>query len=215
MCSPGLSLATQAFGTGMSTVGAIASGNMQQSTLRSQARIAEINATLADSAARAELFASEREQNQIYLRGSQLKAAQRSAYAGRGIDIGVGTPVDVANSTDYITQVDANTARANGIQAAWGRRIEAGNYRAQARSARAEASSISPLLSGATTLLSGASQVAQSWYSFSRVGAFGQPAPAAGPAPLYEAGMRSPENIYGETDRWGFPTFGGIAVRVP
>ena len=173
MCNATASLAGQAFGVGAGTVGAFAGAKAQQASLRSQARIAEINATLADAAARGELMASERQQSSIKLRGAQVKASQRAATAANGIDIGVGTPVDIATSTDYFTEVDANTARANGIQAAWGRRIQAGNFRREATSARATAKGISPLLAGATTLISGASQVAQSWYSLSKVGAIG------------------------------------------
>lgn len=176
MCLPGLgavSMGAQAFGVGMSTVGAFSAASAQQSSLRSQARIAEINASIFDASARQELMASQKQQEAIKLRGSQTKASQISAYAGNGIDVGVGTPVNVATSNDLITEVDANTARANGILAAWGQRIQATGLRNQARSARASAASISPLLAGVTTLISGAGQVAQSWYGLNKVGAFG------------------------------------------
>lgn len=186
MCLPGLgaaSVAGQAFGVGMSTVGAFGAASAQQDTLRSQARIAEINASIFDASARQELMASQKQQEAIKLRGSQTKASQISAYAGNGIDIGVGTPVNVATSNDLITEVDANTARANGILAAWGQRIQATGMRNQARSLRATAAGISPLLAGATTLLTGAGQVAQSWYGLNKVGAFGaKPAPAGVPS---------------------------------
>lgn len=175
MCTAGLGMVGQAFGVGASTVGAFASAKAQQSQLRSSARIAEINASIADAAARQELFASERQQESIELRGAQQKASQISAYAGGGIDVGVGTPVRVATSTDLITEVDANTAKANGILAAWGQRIQATGYRNQARSARASASGISPGLSAFSTLLSGAGQVASSWYSLNQSGAFAGP----------------------------------------
>lgn len=228
MCTPQLSMATQAFGVGMSTVGAFTSAAAQQSSLRSQARIAEINAQLADAGARAELFASERAQNAIKLRGAQTKAAQTAGYAAHGIDVGSQTAVNVATSTDYITEVDANTARANGIQAAWGRRIEASNYRANARSLRASASGISPLMSAATTLISGAGQVAQSWYSLNKTGAFapksqtGSVSADSGGAGFAEPTAGTPgsfglrgESLFGSRyDAFGFPvTNDGIAVR--
>lgn len=206
MCNATASLAGQAFGVGASTVGAFAGAKAQQASLRSQARIAEINATLADAAARGELMASERQQSQIKLRGAQVKASQRAATAANGIDIGVGTPVNIATSTDYITEIDANTAAANGIQAAWGRRIQAGNYRREATSARATAAGISPLMAGATTLITGASQVAQSWYSLNKVGAFGnQPAGGrqGGTPPVW--GQPGHEDQRAPTDKWGFP----------
>lgn len=189
----------------MNTVGAYAGARAQQTSLRSQARIAEINATLSDAAARGELMASERQQNSIKLKGAQVKAAQKSTFAGNGIDVGVGTPVDIATSTDYVTEVDANTARANGIQAAWGRRIQAGNYRREANSARATAKGISPGMAAATTLITGATQVASSWYGLSKTGAVGG---GGGAAP------RQP----GLTDAWAKDAFGyvnndGIRIR--
>lgn len=212
MCNATASLAGQAFGVGAGTVGALAGAKAQQASLRSQARIAEINATLADAAARGELMASERQQSSIKLRGAQTRASQVSAYAGRGIDVGVGSPVDVATSTDYFTEVDANTARANGIQAAWGRRMQAGNYRREATSSRATAAGISPGAAAATTLITGASQVAQSWYSLNKVGAIG--GQQGGTPPVW--GQPGHEDRL--TDRWAKDAFGyvnndGIRIR--
>lgn len=212
MCNATASLAGQAFGVGSSTVGAFAGAKAQQASLRSQARIAEINATLADAAARGELMASERQQNQIKLKGAQLKASQRAATAANGIDIGVGTPVDIATSTDYVTEVDSNTAAANGIQAAWGRRIQAGNYRREATSARASAAGISPGMAAATTLITGASQVAQSWYSLNKVGAFGGQGGGAQQSTWGQPGHESRL-----TDTWANGAFGynsdGMRIR--
>lgn len=181
MCSAGAaSLGAQAAGVGMSTVGAFMGAKAQQASLRSQARIAEINASIADAAARSTLMASERQEQSIRLRGAQTKASQRAATAANGIDIGVGTPVDIATSTDYITEVDANTAKANGIAAAWGQRIQANNLRREATASRASASGISPLLATATTLVTGAGQVASSWRNLKNVGAIGNTTSAGG-----------------------------------
>lgn len=173
MCSAGLaSLGGQAAGVGASTVGAFMGAEAQRASLRSQASIAEINASISDAAARSALAASEREQQQIMLRGDQVKSAQTAAYAANGIDIASKSAVNVASSTDYITQVDANTARANGIAAAWGQRIQADNFRGQATMERAQARGISPFLSGASTLITGAGQVASSWYKMKSTGMF-------------------------------------------
>jgi hypothetical protein len=166
-------MGAQAAGVGASTVGAYMGASAQKANLQSQARIAEINATLADQSARQELAASSRKQSEIKLRGAQVKAAQRAGYAGAGIDIAVGTPVSVATSTDFITETDANTAATNGLMSAWGRRMEASNARSAADARRAQARSISPLLTGASSLITGAGQVAQSWYGLNKVGTFG------------------------------------------
>lgn len=221
MCNAGTaSLGAQAFGVGMQTVGAFASAKAQQASLRSQARIAEINATLADAAARAELMASERQQNQIKLRGSQVKASQKAAYAANGVDVGVGTPVNVATSTDFITEVDANTAAANGIQAAWGRRIEAGNLRNEALMARATADGISPGIAAFTSLATGAGQVAQSWYSLNKAGALSNTPSTGGTG---KTGGGSPPPVWGQPGHEGSPSGtyigtigpGGMTSRFP
>jgi len=197
-------LAGQSFGVGMNTVGAYAGAKAQQAALRSQARVAEINATIADAAARNELSASNRQQSQIRLKGAQVKAAQTSAFAGNGIDVGVGTPVQLATSTDYITEVDANTARANGIAAAWGQRINAGNMRRSATSARAEAAGISPGMAAATTLITGATQVATSWYGLNKTGALSNTKGGGGGAkPTW--GQPGHEGL---TDVWAHSAFG-------
>lgn len=172
MCDP--VLGAQAAGAAINTVGSYFSAASQKSALKSQARIAEINAKLADAAARAELLASEQQQEAIKLRGSQVEASQRAGYAGSGIDVSVGTPIDVAVSTKLVTEVDANRAAAAGIQAAWGRRIEAGNLRRGATSMRATAKGISPGFAALSTLLGSAGPVAKSWYELDKVGAIGR-----------------------------------------
>lgn len=169
-------MGAQAFGVGMSTVGAVFGALMQKDMLRSQARLSEINARIADSDARNITRAGTIEESRVKLAGSQAKASQRAQITSSGIDIaGSNTALARLTGTDLITEVDAQTVRSNALRAAWGQRFEAGNYRAKANSARASASSISPLLVGATSLISGATEVASSWYSLSKEGAFGKP----------------------------------------
>lgn len=157
----------------MSTVGAYSSAALQKAALRSQARLDEINAKMSDAAARAELVRSEREQQAIRLRGANVKGSQRAAIAAGGIDMASSPTVDaVLGTTDYFTEADAIQAEANGIRAAWGQRINAGNLRRSAAGKRATASAISPLLAGVTSAIGSAGQLASSWYSMDKVGAF-------------------------------------------
>lgn len=176
MCNPAMaSLGTQAAGVGMSTVGAFYSAKAEKSALRSQARMLEINAKIADENARGEVEKGNFNQSQIKLAGSQMKSAQIARLAASGIDI-AGSPSAQAAlaSTDLITEVDSNRARANAVRSAWGQRIEAGNMRRGATSANASASSISPAMAGFSTLLSGAGKVASSWYALDKQGGFSQ-----------------------------------------
>lgn len=172
MCNPGAaSLGAQAFGVGMSTVGAIFGASMQKSALKSQARIDEINARIMDGNARAEIQRGTFLESVAKMKGSQLKSSQTARFAHNGVDI-AGSPSAqaVITGTDVVTEVDANNIRANALQAAWGQRFKAGDFRRRAASARASAAGISPFLAGATSLIEGAGQVASSWYSLSKAG---------------------------------------------
>lgn len=168
------SLAAQSFGVGMSSVGAIFGALMQKDMLRSQARLAEINARISESNARNITRAGTIEESRVKLAGSQAKATQRAQITSSGVDIaGSNTALARLTGTDLITEVDAQTVRANALRAAWGQRFEAGDARRRAAAMRASASSISPGLVGATSLLEGATSVASSWYALNKEGAFG------------------------------------------
>lgn len=174
MCNPALGvMGTQALGVGMSTVGAFFQARQEKRSLQHQAKLAEINASISDAAARNALFAGGVEESRVKLAGSQAKAQQRAQITSSGIDIaGSNTALARLTGTDLVTEVDANTVRANALRAAWGARIDAGNQRRGAASMRASAAGISPWMSGATSLITGAGQVASSWYAMNQQGAF-------------------------------------------
>lgn len=173
MCSPEIALGAQSFGAGMSAFGGFFSAKAQKSALRSQARIADINAQVAEEDARQIVRAGGIEESRIKLRGAQAKGSQIAQMSAGGIDI-AGSPTALARltGTDLITEVDATTIRANALRAAAGQRMEAVNFRNQALGARATASGISPGLALATGLIEGAGKVASSWYGMNKEGAF-------------------------------------------
>lgn len=168
-------MGVQSAGAAMSTVGAFAGAASQRSGLRHQARLADINARVAEMNARDLIRSGIIEESRIKLAGAQAKGSQIAKMASSGIDI-AGSPTAQARlaGTDLITEVDANTMRGNALRAAWGQRFEAGDQRRRASALRASASSISPMLSGLTTLITSAGQVAQSWYGLNKEGAFAQ-----------------------------------------
>lgn len=172
MCNPTAMLGAQSFGVGMSTVGSIFAASGEKSRLRSQARIAEINAKIMDSNARNTIRVGTIEESRVKLATAQAKSQQRTQIASSGVDLGSNTALARLTGTDVIGEVDAATVRSNALRAAWGQRIDAGNLRRQATSLRASASSISPALAGFTSLINGAGQVASSWYSMNKEGAF-------------------------------------------
>lgn len=182
MCTPAASLAMQAGGAVQSSLGAYFAAAGQKRSLYGQASMDDIAASVADDNARNALYAGNVEESRIKLFGAQTKSATNARLASSGVDI-ANSPTALARLTgdDAITFVDANTARANALRAAWGQRFDAGNARRAAVSARASADGISPVMAGVTSLISGAGQVAQSWYTMNKEGAFAS-APRVGHA---------------------------------
>lgn len=207
MCNPGMALmGAQAFGVGMSTVGSIFGASAEKASLRSQARLAEINARIMDSNARNAIRVGTIEESRVKLATAQAKSAQRAQITASGIDIaGSNTALARLTGTDLIGEVDAQTVRSNALRAAWGQRFDAGNLRRQATSLNASASSISPFMAGFTSLVNGAGQVASSWYSLDRAGAFASKPSAPSSDPGYSSMTWPSSGVY---DKKFTPSFG-------
>lgn len=165
-------MGAQGAGAGMSAVGAFFGAKAEKDSLRSQARIAEINARIMDSNARNTLRVGNIEESRVKLAGAQAKSSVKASIASSGIDLGSTTALARLTGNDLITEVDAQTVRENALRAAWGQRIDAGNLRRGAASARATAKGISPGLATVTSLLGSAQSVASSWYGLNKEGAF-------------------------------------------
>lgn len=89
------------------------------------------NAALAEEqAADATARGREAELRQRF-RMRQLVGAQNTAFAGQGVDISVGSPVDVKTGDQAIGEMDALTIRENAAREAMGFRKQAEIYRYQ------------------------------------------------------------------------------------
>lgn len=175
MCNASLAMGAQGAGAAASAVGSYYSAQSQKSTLNLQATLADINAATAESTAQSALMAGERQEQSVRLRTAQLKSKQTVALAANGVDLSQGSAVRSLTDTDIMGDIDANTVKANAVRAAWGYRTQATNFENQALTSRSAAGAISPTMAGATSLLGSASQVASSWYSFNKAGAFSTP----------------------------------------
>lgn len=175
MCNATAALGAQGFGAASSAVSSYYSAQSQKASLGLQATIADINAQTAESATQQALYSGQRQEQASRLRTANLKGQQTASLAANGIDLGQGSALRVLTDTDTLGQIDANTIQANAVRSAWGYRTQATNYQNQALQARSAAGAISPGMALATSLLGGATQVAGSWYSFNKAGAFAQP----------------------------------------
>lgn len=170
MCDASSSMGAAGLGAGISTAGSFFSALGQKSSLNAQAGVADINARLADDNAEAALLAGQKEVQQVQLRGAQVKSSQRTSLAANGVDLGVGSALNVQDSTDVLTQVDANTANVNALRTAWGYRTQGVGYQNQALLDRAQAKNVNPWLAAGGTLLTSASSIATKRYELQKVG---------------------------------------------
>lgn len=167
------SVSMQAFGAVQGAFGSYYSAAGQKSALGYQADLSDINARLSENQANATLLAGQRQEQSIRLRGAAVKGAQRASMAANGIDLGgSNTAQNILSTTDYMKEVDANTAASNALSAAWGYRTQALNYRNDALMKRATADGIDPGMAAFGSLLSGAGKVAGNWYTLNKAGAF-------------------------------------------
>lgn len=171
MCDGATALNTQ-IGGGLSTaIGAYYTAKGEQNNFQSTANIADTNSRIAELSAQSALFQGQKQEQASRIASRNLKEAQRTAYAGNGIDLNSETAQRVLTSTDVLGEIDANTISANAARAAWGYRTESVQYQNQALTARASAKAISPKTRAMSSLINSASSISESWYKLGKSGA--------------------------------------------
>src|SRR5262245_32386493 len=125
-----------AAGTALSAVGQWRAGGAAKKAGESAAQQQEWNARVAEVQAQDAIArGQEAEQNfRTQVRG--LLGTQRAGFATQGVDIGVGSPLDVQAHAAYLGELDALQLRANAAREAWGDRVEARDRRFAANVAR-------------------------------------------------------------------------------
>lgn len=152
---------------------------VQKINLESQARMAEVNARIAEMGAQSALNQGHKQAASLTLRAGQMKSTQRAAMAANGIDLGEGSAAEVQASTDTMKDIDQNQILSNAVQSAWGYRMQGVNHQNEALMARANAKGIKPGMALATSLLGSATSVLGSWYQMKQAGAWSQPSDIA------------------------------------
>jgi hypothetical protein len=140
-----IGLIASGVGTGISTVGAIKSGNAQkrageaqQRAANSQADLLEVNASIAEIQA-ADAISRGAEEEQRYrsvIRGAI--GSQRAGFAAGNINVSTGSAVDVQADAAMLGELDALTIRTNAAREAWGYKVEAFDHRKRAEITRRE-----------------------------------------------------------------------------
>lgn len=168
-----------------------ARGNFEAGQLRTNASLAEAQA--ADAVSR-----GGQEAERVDAQTRTLTGAQRTAFAGQGVDVSRGSAADVQANDRQLGALDAITIRNNAARAAWGFNVQASSFRSQADFAqRAGENQARAFRSQATsTLLGGASDLLNIWSSapkgvsggsgsFAPAQEFGANAPQAGAAKMF------------------------------
>lgn len=136
-------------------------GQYQQGQAAKQ--MANYNVTMAEYAAQDAQRRGEEEAQTVQRKASQLQGAQRSLMASRGLDLGVGTPAEIIESTDFFAEQDVATARSNAAREAWSMRARGEQERFGGRMAARNAN-----LQAFSTLLATAGSVSDKWNTYKK-----------------------------------------------
>lgn len=162
-----------ALGLGLSTVGDISSGIGQAQQYNYMAQVAANNAEIQRQNEQASLASVGYEESAAKLQTTQTIASQKAAQAANGIDVNVGSPVAVRNTTATLGAMDAAALHYNAARQAFGLEADASNLDAQAALDRAAGKNAKAVgfSKAASTLLTGASSLSSKWAQFKYSGA--------------------------------------------
>lgn len=124
---------------------------------------AEYNAGIAESLAEDAIERGGDEEQRFRLQVRGLIGSQRAHLAGQGVDIGVGSAVDVQADAAYLGELDARQIRKNAAREAEQHRQDAENLRRGGANAQREMA-----FGAASTVLGGTTSLLQARYGFGR-----------------------------------------------
>jgi hypothetical protein len=152
-------------GMGFQAMGAYSNSKNARTAYEAQAQVARNNATVAGWQAEDALKRGDKAAMRVRMQGNQTKGAQRAALAASGVDLGMGSALNILADTDYFTDVDAQTTLDNASKEAWAIRQQAAGFNAEASLLKSRADAESPLYAATGSLLTGASRAASTWYT--------------------------------------------------
>lgn len=164
----GATLGLAAAGTAVSTMGAIRSGQAQAASARYQGQVADINASYADRAARDALDRGELDALAHAREVAALRGKQTAGMAAQGLELGYGTPLDIAKETSVLAAEDRARIYRNAENEAQSFRINAQSFRNRSAGARAEAGNArtAGLINAGSTFLEGAAKTGGIWAKY-------------------------------------------------
>lgn len=184
MCFP---VAAMVAATVLSAVVGIGQAQGQRAAGKAEQQIAENNARLSEQQGKDAAILGARDSEQAAWRTRAMIGTQKAAIAANGLDMDVGTPLDILGQTALFGGADQSAIAMDAARKAWGFNAEALNYRnqgAQARWQGNQASKLTILSTLGSTLNSFGSMKFGSGPSLSTAGGGSYGAPWA-PGPGY------------------------------
>ena len=123
--------------TVMGAAGAVQQGKAEQASANYSAKVADMNAKIAERQARDAVERGQQEEQQQRMKTSQIIGQQKAAMAANGVDLGFGSPLDTLVDTATMGELDALTIRANTYREERDIRQQGANSTAQASALRA------------------------------------------------------------------------------
>jgi hypothetical protein len=157
--------AMQLAGTVMGGMSAYNSSKSAKGAAEGQAQVARNNAVIAGWQADDALARGDRQASLVRGKAKLLKGRQRATMAANGVDLGVGSALNILDDTDYFGEIDAGTVKDNAAKEAWALRQQVKGFDYEAGAAKARADSEDPWMAASTSLLTSAGRVADRWYT--------------------------------------------------
>lgn len=154
----------QGLGAGVSAYGAYRGSQQAKAAYNAQGQVAENNAQISDWQAQDALRRGDVAASNAGIRTNQIKGEQRAGLSANGVDLGVGSALNILSDTDYFGQVDKATILDSAARQAWGYRTQGANFDANAQLLRSRADAESPVMAAGTSLITSATKVASNWY---------------------------------------------------
>ncbi len=133
----------------------------QVQAANAQQKLADKNADLIDKQATDAVNRGEMDARQERTRTSQVRAAQRVAFATQGVDVGSGTAADLQSQTGELGAINQAQIRDNAFREAWGLNAQASNQRLGGRYAAAAGTN-----NAIGTAIGGVGQGAEAYYRY-------------------------------------------------
>ena len=164
MCHPAVYAAYIA----MSAISATQQAKTTKAVNKQQSAIAEFNADASDRLAEDAIARGDLAAGHVERQSRALQGKQKAALGARGVNLDVGTPLDILVGTTIVGEVDQATVKENAKREAFGFTTQGLNYRSKSSVHKGVADATNPLMAGTTSALGAASTVGGSWGAWSQ-----------------------------------------------